>query len=318
MLIVTNGNAVQGNLIGTNASGNVGLFSSSFGINIKGGSNNTLGGATAAARNVISGNNGDGVWIFGPGTGNLVQGNSIGTDVTGTAPLPNKGRGVHLGVPSGAGPSSDNNTIGGTTTSASNVIAFNDGDGVFVESGTGNAILGNSIFSNGGLGIDLGSDGVTPNDPGDVDSGANLLQNFPVIEAAEIHKNGSVLVRYVVDSVAGSSTYPILVEFFAADADGQEGRTFLASDVYETADAQIAKVISLGGSTALGVNGGDLIVATATDADGNTSEFSQASVVDATGVALPGLTQWGLIVMAVLVGAVLSWRRRVLPKGMGA
>src|SRR5262249_1482087 len=72
-----------------------------------------------------------------------------------------------------------------------NVIAFNGGAGVVVgtdtahgflatQAGTGNAVLGNSIFANAGLGIDLGNaDGVTPNDPGDADTGPNNFQNFP-------------------------------------------------------------------------------------------------------------------------------------------
>ncbi len=185
VLIVTNGNTVQGNFIGTDATGTVGVFKAPFGVNVKGGSNNVIGGTTAGAANVISGIDGDGVWIFGNVSGNLVQGNHIGTDVSGAAPLPNTGHGVHLGIPTGSGPSGGNNTIGGILLGSSNVIAFNDVDGIFVENGTGNAILGNSIFSNGELGIDLGADGVTPNDVGDGDSGANNLQNFPVEPVSE-------------------------------------------------------------------------------------------------------------------------------------
>ena len=62
-----------------------------------------------------------------------------------------------------------------------NTIAFNRTDGVYVESGTSNGIRGNSIFSNTGLGIDLGPDGVTPNDTGENDTGGKNPQNFPVL-----------------------------------------------------------------------------------------------------------------------------------------
>ena len=64
---------------------------------------------------------------------------------------------------------------------AGNTIAYSDAVGVAVYSGTGRTIRGNSIFGNGGLGIDLLNDGVTPNDLGDPDIGPNNLQNFPLV-----------------------------------------------------------------------------------------------------------------------------------------
>src|SRR5439155_7912517 len=112
-------------------------------------------------------------------SGNIrVQGNFIGTDVNGTAGLGNGGNGINI---------QDSNDAIGATTGAGNVIAFNKGAGVFVTAGAGDVILGNSIFSNTGLGIDLGFTGVTANDvtpPTDADTGANNLQNFPVIASA--------------------------------------------------------------------------------------------------------------------------------------
>ena len=255
---------MQGNFIGTDASGTADL-GNRIGVRVDG-TGNTVGGTVAGARNVISGNDTSGVEIR---TGNVVQGNFIGTDAAGTNPLGNAVHGVF--VPA----ITFGNVIGGTSTDAGNVIAFNGADGVFVEAGTGNAILGNSIFSNASLGIDLAGDGPTPNDPGDGDTGPNNLQNFPDIASAEINNNGSLVIVYSVDSAPGSSPYPLRVELFIADGDGEEGETFVSSDSYMEGDAQTDKVVNLGNAAGLGVANGDLIVSTATDEEGNTSEFSQ-------------------------------------------
>src|SRR5262249_25266629 len=113
---------------------------------------NIVGGTTAAARNIISGN---GFGTFGPdagvevldaGTsGNVVEGNFIGTDVTGTVALGNDLAGISvIGGPSG-------NTLGGTASGAGNVISGNAGkagifgDGVLVRQATGNVVQGNLI-----------------------------------------------------------------------------------------------------------------------------------------------------------------------------
>ena len=261
------GNLVQGNLIGTDASGTADL-GNRIGVRVDG-TGNTIGGTVAGARNVISGNDTSGVEIR---TGNVVQGNFIGTDAAGTNPLGNAVHGVF--VPA----ITFGNAIGGTSSDAGNVIAFNGADGVFVEAGTGNAILGNSIFSNAGLGIDLASDGPTPNDPDDGDTGPNNLQNFPDVASAEIDTNGNLVIVYSVDSAPGNSTYPLRVELFIADADGEEGETFVGSDAYLGSEAQATKTVNLGNAAALGVANGDLLVSTATDDEGNTSEFSSPAI----------------------------------------
>ena len=106
-----------------------------------------------------------------------MQGNLIGTDITGSNPLGN-GNGIQIDG------GSSNNTIGGTAAGAGNTIAFSTGIGVDVDAtaGTGNEIRLNSIFSNTGLGIDLGGDGVTLNNSVP-HTGPNDYQNFPVITA---------------------------------------------------------------------------------------------------------------------------------------
>src|SRR4029079_8260197 len=119
------------------------------------------------AGNVIANNSLAGVALNGPSArNNLVLGNFIGTDPTGTASI---GNGVGILMEGGA----NGNTIGGTATGTGNVIAFNSGAGVaLVNTGpTGNTIRENSIHDNAGMGIDLGNDGVTLNDAGDADAG---------------------------------------------------------------------------------------------------------------------------------------------------
>ena len=295
------GNSVQGNFIGTDATGSLDRGNSANGVRIANAHTNTIGGTTAAARNVISGNNQNGVRIDGTSaTGNLVQGNLIGTDVTGTAALANSGAGVSIQD------DASGNTIGGTTAGGGNTIAFNSGDGAFIFSGTSNAILGNSVFSNSGLGIDLGADGVTANDAGDTDTGANNLQNFPVLVSAQI-ESGSLFVEYFIDSAFVNSANPLAIEFFVADADAEEGKTLLGT---ESLTGLTTVLTNLGNAATLGVNAGDSIVATATDPANNTSEFSQSVSVTSSATAIPGLNQWGLVALAVFMAALVAWKLR--------
>ncbi len=136
-------NEVEGNLIGTNEEGTSALGNQAGGISVNGGAtDDTIGGTTASARNVISGNADHGVEIFDTGTsGNVIEGNFLGTDITGTAPLGNglDGVGIFLGA--------TDNTVGGTVAGAGNVISANGADGVEIYgSGTsGNLVAGNSI-----------------------------------------------------------------------------------------------------------------------------------------------------------------------------
>jgi hypothetical protein len=258
---------VHGNLIGTNAGGTADLGNTLSGVKIEGNaSSNTIGGNTAAARNIISGNNEHGVFLVGTGvTGNLVQGNYIGTAFNGTAALGNTLAGVRIA-------NASSNSIGGTASGVGNTIAFNGQNGVRMTGlGTGNAILRNSIFLNIGLGIDLNGDGVTANDANDPDTGPNKLQNFPVITSA-ILSGGNLTVSYSVPSVSPNSTFPLRVEFFIADP-GQEGKTILRADSYAAPGVKMDTFAA--GGAALGSQ----IVATATDANGNTSEFSAGAVV---------------------------------------
>jgi hypothetical protein len=335
----TSFHVVQGNFIGTNAAGTAALANGG-GILIDG-PNNTIGGTTPGARNLISGNNGRGITISsGLGsptvTANLVQGNFIGTDVTGTFAIPNNGAGIgayglantvggsaagagnlvsgnlQAGVEVGAGNGTTvlGNRIGtdatgalplgntlsgvaiqaaqvtvGDTTGGGNTVAFNAA-GITVG-GTGNTIRGNSIFSNTGLGLDLGSDGATPNDQGDTDAGANTLQNFPVLVSVGANSSqGGVQVVGILHS-APSTTYTL--DFYSNDAclrfpqDFLEGRTWLASAPVTTdglGEGAFSVTVPLGSPD-------ERVSMTATNPAGDTSEFSQRLPFTITPVSSP-------------------------------
>jgi len=269
----TANNVIQGNYIGTNAAGTAALPNFT-GISFNGAGANTIRG------NVISGSTSSasfsaGIQLENTTANTLVVGNKIGTSADGTAAIPNS-YGITLldGFSGGA----NQNTIG--TLAEPNIIAFNTKAGVALQAFTSkvsrqNSILYNSIFSNGTLGIDLGDDGITPNDAGDGDAGLfNDLQNFPVITSAQFGA-GTVTIAGTLSS-APSSTY--IVQFFqntACDPSGAgEGQTFLGETTITTA----ASGVGTFNVTFPGVAGG-FATATATDSLGNTSEFSACAAI---------------------------------------
>ena len=222
------------------------------------------------AGNVISGN-GDGININQNGVnGNsslniTVQGNFIGTAADGLTPLGNSKSGIDNNCP--------DNIIGGTVGGQGNVIAFNGQAGVHHRGAVNNRTLGNKIFSNGGLGIDLDNDGPNLNDTGDGDTGANNLQNFPEITA--VTNTGMTSVDGRLNS-APNTTYRL--EFFACDKVAidftgyGEGKRFIGfKDVTTDGSGNVSFNAILGL-----LNPGERVTATATDPNGNTSEFSGA------------------------------------------
>ncbi len=170
----------------------------------------------------MSGNLIDGILIDGIGN-DVVYGNLIGTNAAGTAGIANSGPGIWINGGS-------NSSIGGTAAGQGNTIAYNADNGIQIApaTSTGNVILGNSIFANTGLGIDLNNNGVTANDAGDVDTGANNLQNFPVLTSATVISSTQVNIVGSLNSTANSQ---FRIEFFgntAADGTGHgEGQTYL-------------------------------------------------------------------------------------------
>ena len=128
-IFTSTGNIVRGNFIGTNSAGTAALGNST-GIFMDGAPGNTIGGLGASDGNLISANTGYGLNFFALSSGNTVQGNRIGTDVTGTKDLGNGGNGIQCSIPAASSPS---NIIGGTQPGARNLISGNDGVGIDLD-----------------------------------------------------------------------------------------------------------------------------------------------------------------------------------------
>jgi CSLREA domain-containing protein len=272
-----NDTTVQGNLIGTDATGTVAFYALNIGIAMGQSINTTIGGSTAGAGNVINAR-ANGINIGGSPTGVVIQGNKIGTDITGTMPLGNGNCGIAVGLTS-------NGIIGGTSAGQGNIIAFNGFNGVSIAGFTGDnttwAILGNSIHDNAQLGITLAASGCgatvpTPNDHCDTPSGANDQQNYPVITSASF-SNGNVTLSGTLDSVANTM---FRLEFFSneqCDPSGfGQGQHFLGSNVVTTG----ADCTTTFGPVSFPLPAGDsVLTATATRLDdtGNPIETSELS-----------------------------------------
>jgi titin len=165
----TDGNTVANDFIGTNVAGTFPVPNNNNGVDIVfGAQNNTIGGTTTAARNLISGNLHEGVLIGFAGTsGNVVEGNFIGTDHTGKALLPSQQQtdGVYIGLGAGSNTIGGQNPTGAFNTAAWNVVSGNSDSGILVtDSGTtGTVICGNFIGTDatGTLTVPNGTNGIT-------------------------------------------------------------------------------------------------------------------------------------------------------------
>ena len=268
----TAGNFIQGNFIGTDISGGKALGNAYAGVALYGGAEgNLIGGASARERNIISDNGTYGVTISDVGTsGNIIEGNFIGTDITGTnalgnPPIPVYGANVELQA------GASGNFIGGIAPGAGNVIAFSEAAGItlFETNTTNNAIRGNSIFSNADLGIDLNFDGVTPNHSG-FEAGPNDLQNYPVITNA-IGYGGVTAVSGTLNSLPNQSYNIDIYRNLTADpSDYGQGEFYVGTVSVNTDSSGNAKFAYTNSS---GNYGGQYISATAVSTGGDTSEF---------------------------------------------
>ena len=248
---------ILGNLIGTNLEGTsapIYAVNSAWGIAVEDGvtdtfvSDNVVGNATRGGI-AISG------YTQGTTRGTVVRDNRVGISLTGAA-IPNGKFGIKVSL------EANTTQIGPGNVIANNPYGIVLGD----QRNYATTITRNSIHSNAGLGIDLGPDvGVTANDFGDSDAGANTYLNFPALGSA------------TPATVRGSACDGCIVEVFVADPDltaHGEGKTFVGSAVAASDGSFVANV--------MGVAVGQYVTATATDYGGNTSEFSLVIPVSAT------------------------------------
>ncbi len=171
---------VAGNLIGTDARGTSAVGNTVNGVVVSGGSGVTIGGTAVLARNVVSGNLGDGVLIEGASASPIIEGNYVGVDQSGTQPLGNAASGIEVDISAGT-------TIGGTTPGAGNVISANAGAGVSMQGSAtfGAAILGNLIGTDksGMIALGNGTDGVALSSWSDATIGGTAAGARNVISA---------------------------------------------------------------------------------------------------------------------------------------
>jgi hypothetical protein len=265
IIIHYNNNYVLNNFIGTTADGTGAAGNSIAGIYVSG-SFNYIGDADSSARNIISGN-GSGILFSSISNNNRVLGNYIGVAIDGISPLPNNYHGIQLlGF-------SRSNKIGGTTTGEANRISHNNRTGVILSEGGGlfptqNEIRGNSISRNGDLGIDLGTDGVTPNDPGDNDGGPNEQQNYPILSSTSY----TTTLTATLNSQPNTTFNVDVYRSARCDPSGYgQGQEFVfTAQVTTDGWGQANFDILLAGLA----SPGDAITTTTTDPIGNTSEFS--------------------------------------------
>lgn len=275
------GLGIRGNLIGTDVTGRLAIGNTDTALQFNQGvlRNAQIGGTDPAARNVIAASSFWAILLFGQGatpfSGTRIEGNFIGTDVSGGRAL---GNGLNPGSPSQptaaiqvSGIVACNLVIGGSAAGQANVIAYSGLGGVANDQCRGVVASDNVFVANRGIAFDNivggGSIGVTPNDATDPDeSGGNRLQNFPELSIVTTLANGDVSLNYSVDSATTNATYPLEVRFYRAGPGG--GGVARVGQATYSAPGVIANILLP--SPALPVT------AVVVDALGNQSEFAPA------------------------------------------
>ncbi len=277
---------ILNNRIGTDFTGSIAIGNGTFGVLISGTPGVTIGGTGSGDANVISGNAGAGIGLFAGTTGTLIQANLIGTDNTGSDAIGN-GTGILID-----GGSSDN-TIGGTASGAGNIIAFSaipagsmssyaTGDGVDLDAtaGAGNEIRLNAIFSNTEMGIDLVAGGVAP--------GPNDYQNAPVIDTVVTARGTTT----VTGTLIGAKDTTFDLDFYTLSSIGASGYAqghYVLGSAMLTTDGDGRATFSFAFTNVSA--GAQFVTATATDPNGNTSEFSNTIGTDHPPTAVIGFSQ---------------------------
>ncbi len=272
-----NRNQIAGNRIGTDASGMLALGNSIEGIYLDGASTNALGGMANGMGNLISANLTRGIFLTNA-SWNTIQGNMVGTALDGIGNLGNAFHSIELESRANNNEIGPGNRVAYTkTTYAINYAGIRIRDG-----STNNLIWGNSIFGNAGLGIDLGTARVTANDNCDADTGANLLQNFPLL--ARAYTGNGTSISGTLNTAANRS---YVLHFYASPAchayGNGEGQIYLGMATVNTGANCVGNfAVNLQADFPAGYS----LTATATDANNNTSEFSPCIVA----LPKPGLT----------------------------
>ena len=279
--VSADGCTIAGNQIGTNAMATATLANGGSGIYVD--AADTLigyGGGIHAAEeaNTISGNTGSGIRIdtwFAENT--VIAGNYIGTNTAGTADLGNGGSGISIEL--GAYLTQVGSDVDGQDDAAEkNTIAYNAADGVTIAStaGSRNRVSRNAIYNNDDLGIDIAETGILLNDALDSDTGPNYRQNYPQITSV-VHEGGNTKIQVYFNSLPNTAGYRIELYGNDSSTDSQwyvHGREYLGCKTGFTTNAAGEYWFE---TTITGVKWN--ITATATDADGNTSESAASGSI---------------------------------------
>ena len=262
---------IRGNIIGLSKDATQRLGNNEYGISI-GTADNLVGGTTLGAFNVIGASTYYGILISGTGaTNNRIENNYIGTNVALAS-----GLGNWFGIVIYGG---HDNFIGNVAAGTGNVITDSINDGIYNWYGSHNHFLQNSVYGNGGVGIENLPRGPRVNDLLDPDYGPNNGQNFPTVTDATTAA-GNVTVAGFLESEA-SKQYR--VEYFVSpdcEASGfGEGQHYIG---FQNVSSNASGKAVLGTSLPTAYVSG-FVTATATDPDGNTSEFSPCIAIGSSG-----------------------------------
>ena len=258
------GTVIEGNFLGTDHTGSVRRRNDGFGVHVGPEAFEvTIGGDSAHQRNIISGNGKSG--IMNEAFSTMIWGNLVGGSADGPA-LGNDMHGIEV--------SFGRATIGAVFRfGAANQIRGNGLAGVRVSGGLDTSIRGNDIFDNGGLGIDLGTEGVTPNDIDDLDDGPNYLKNAPVLTSARLAAGKITIAGFLNVGFERADQW---IEFFASDSCDEsgygEGREYISARTLQVSGNTELFELTLPAEVAAGK------AITATAADFGTSEFSNCIV----------------------------------------
>jgi uncharacterized repeat protein (TIGR01451 family) len=223
---------IIGCYIGTNPTGTAAVPNTQNGIFV---TTNSISGTqigTAGNGNLISGNGNNGIYLSGAAvTSTSILANTIGMNAAKTFGIANADQGILID-------NGSSSAVIGNTGTGGNIIAFNGMNGVAINNATStlNEIRGNSIYSNTQLAIDLGLDGVTANDANDVDTGANNLQNFPVLTSA-VYNCGpnQTVITGTLNSIANTTFDIDWYTNTSVDASGNgEGQTYQGTSTWVT------------------------------------------------------------------------------------